>query len=1053
MNYNRELEDKYFTERTRGWSDEDLIAMAKLEAAFTGKFVNQYLQSVINGRTLESIKSKRKSPDYKALVEELKSELALPPNMDILEELQADLNVNAADEEEDEARAILVEESIFPNSSFAQIEVQPSCSNTVTGAFSELQSPGVTVAQTSDDPMVTQEASPKSLNPQAEVFVPVGDQYSSVPKDPLRTFLEEYSSRNLSWDAHDLSLITLVRKSSFRNRQAVAAELNNYVSTFNISSSTTSKVRAAGSSTKGKSVQRRRLYGRGAGGAYEYKLAQVEYHRNKKRLAEKILDGVPLNKGSPSALPSIADVAELYRNVFGAESPEDGGPIVDRRTETPEQFRPVAEEDISEAIRLTRTMAAGPDGVTVAHIRSVPVRKLVILYNSMLLFGICPQSFKANRTILIPKGGDEADVNNWRPITISSIFLRILHRIISARLANLPLHSHQRGFVKGDGVFLNTLTMNTLIKDRRQKRKPYSIISLDLRKAFDTVSHHSIRRALERFSVDPRLIRYIMESYNGSFTKVHSGSQSTDPIEIRRGVKQGDPLSPLLFNLVVDELICKLEERSQGLTVSEHLSISVLGYADDLVLFADSRKEGQRLLSIAENFFRQRGLSLNVAKCAALCVQVVPAKKTLYTVSRPLFYADGEFVKQLSPDEFFKYLGRHVTTLGYARPFVGELQAQLQRIRSAPLKPAQKLSILKGYLLPRLLHLLQSPRITLGLLKSTDKLVRKTVRLILHLPRTSTDSFIHAPSREGGLGVISMRAHIPMIMRRRIANLTATADLSTAAVLVLPDCDQLWTRLCRWTDGQGDNPRAIARDWSQRLQQSYSGNGLHQGNCNGYSGNWVDSPPKYWSGADYVNAVLLKGNALPTRGIPSNPPHERKCRAGCDRTESLSHVLQGCPMTHYPRIRRHDRTVTSLRKAAEQKGWVVLCEKRIRTSDGTLRIPDLLFFKGSRIVVCDVSVNWEGPNPLSVAYQAKVDYYSNPLFLQALQRMYPDKSICVTALVIGARGTWFSGNQKISDILGLSKSTITALICGVINGSVLIHREFMRAVYARPRRQ
>ncbi|KAK9719184.1 hypothetical protein QE152_g22785 [Popillia japonica] len=207
-------------------------------------------------------------------------------------------------------------------------------------------------------------------------------------------------------------------------------------------------------------------------------------------------------------------------------------------------------------------------------------------------------------------------------------------------------------------------------------------------------------------------------------------------------------------------------------------------------------------------------------------------------------------------------------------------------------------------------------------------------------------------------------------MRSRLFKIATTADPLTATVLQIPAVERFYQTLLRWTEGNGGNTTNINKEWGRKLQESYSGNGLRQGSTSGVSGstsgvsgnwvrnppnfwsgtegstsgvsgNWVRNPPNFWSGTDFINAVKLRGNLLPTKGIPSNPPHERRCRAGCNKTESLSHVLQGCPLTHWHRIRRHDRVAGRLRQIAERKGWIVEEETRLRLADGSLRKPDL----------------------------------------------------------------------------------------------------------------
>lgn len=223
----------------------------------------------------------------------------------------------------------------------------------------------------------------------------------------------------------------------------------------------------------------------------------------------------------------------------------------------------------------------------------------------MVYFGVTPPSLRACWTTLIPKSPDHLeDVSNWRPISVGPLLVRILHRILARRLPRLPFHNAQRGFVSLDGTFANVLLLQTAIKNSRQKLQPHQITSLDLKRAFDTVPHASIRRACRRFQHHPKLTEYIMSSLSGAHTTISCGKTRTPSINILRGVKQGDPLSPLIFNMVLDELLVRIDILGVGITVGDQ-RISVLAYADDLVLLSGAPGDQQRLLNLTHTFFEE----------------------------------------------------------------------------------------------------------------------------------------------------------------------------------------------------------------------------------------------------------------------------------------------------------------------------------------------------------------------------------------------------------------------------------------------------------------
>ena len=93
-----------------------------------------------------------------------------------------------------------------------------------------------------------------------------------------------------------------------------------------------------------------------------------------------------------------------------------------------------------------------------------------------------------------------------------------------------------------------------------------ALVSVDFAKAFDTVTHEHILGVLEQKGLDQHVRNLIRDSYVDCVTRVKVGDESSPLIDMKVGVKQGDPMSPLLFNLALDPLILTLESRGEGYT-------------------------------------------------------------------------------------------------------------------------------------------------------------------------------------------------------------------------------------------------------------------------------------------------------------------------------------------------------------------------------------------------------------------------------------------------------------------------------------------------------
>ncbi|NXN20316.1 PO21 protein, partial [Indicator maculatus] len=126
-------------------------------------------------------------------------------------------------------------------------------------------------------------------------------------------------------------------------------------------------------------------------------------------------------------------------------------------------------------------------------------------------------------------------------------------------------------------------------------------------KAFDSVNHAHILKVLDKKGLDRHIVALIKDLYDNIHTAIKTKKGQTDSIWIRTGVKQGDPMSPLLFNLCIDPLLCTLEESGNGFDY-DMTKITTLAFADDLVLLSSSWSGMNKNIEILEAFCELTGL-------------------------------------------------------------------------------------------------------------------------------------------------------------------------------------------------------------------------------------------------------------------------------------------------------------------------------------------------------------------------------------------------------------------------------------------------------------
>lgn len=182
-------------------------------------------------------------------------------------------------------------------------------------------------------------------------------------------------------------------------------------------------------------------------------------------------------------------------------------------------------------------------------------------------------------------------------------------------------------------------------------------------------------------------------------------------------------------------------------------------------------------------------------------------------------------------------------------------------------------------------------------------------------------------------------------------------------------------------------------------------------------------------------------------GIPSNPPEQRRCRAGCNKVETIAHVLQQCPTTHWERIRRHNEVAKKIAHHSRLKGWATEEERHIRHTNGTLFKLDLAITKDDAVLVIDVGISWEDSQSLSMTWAAKKRVYDQPTFYEAAATRWPSKTIVVSPLILGARGIWPDCNRPTVELIDLPSTVRASCIHSTLKWSSSINAAFGRVVW------
>ena len=202
------------------------------------------------------------------------------------------------------------------------------------------------------------------------------------------------------------------------------------------------------------------------------------------------------------------------------------------------------------------------------------------------------------------------------------MFAKLLHNRLEPIL-DLQQCPDQAGFRRKYCTEDHLLTL-TIIQEKAEEWQQYVwIAALDFKKAFDTVSHDSLWKALQDQEVPDGYVALLKSLYSDQVGNVKTDRLSKD-FQIERGTKQGDPLSSLLFNCVLEDIMRKTKDlwaqRGYGLQIGflDKTKINNLRFADDVLLISTSLPHITKMLKDMIVIARQYGLELHPDKTKIL---------------------------------------------------------------------------------------------------------------------------------------------------------------------------------------------------------------------------------------------------------------------------------------------------------------------------------------------------------------------------------------------------------------------------------------------------
>ena len=319
-------------------------------------------------------------------------------------------------------------------------------------------------------------------------------------------------------------------------------------------------------------------------------------------------------------------------------------------------------DQLAKAVKsMPKGKAPGIDAITAEvleaggnHILSV----MLPLYRAVLRSGMVPESWnKAALNMLWKNKGSDQDINMYRPIALTVIFRKILEKILKPRIEEtmLPLDVAQGGFRQDRSSLDLVFALDTILKEQIRKKQPCFQAFLDIKGAYDSVNREMLWRKCElKNIVGPRL-RLLKSMFDHSEVAVRVNGKESRYVKMGRGLLQGSLLSPLLFNVFIDDLPKALRSKNKGVNIGD-TKINSLIYADDIVLIAKTQAGLQKCLKACERHSHRNKYAFAPEKCEV----IAPA----FQIGTEAISSTTLENTELKYTDTFNYLGVPITAKG-----------------------------------------------------------------------------------------------------------------------------------------------------------------------------------------------------------------------------------------------------------------------------------------------------------------------------------------------------------------------------------------------------
>lgn len=349
--------------------------------------------------------------------------------------------------------------------------------------------------------------------------------------------------------------------------------------------------------------------------------------------------------------------------------------------------------------------------------------------------GDMPKSWRECKVKMIPKTeGEYVEIDCFRPIAVTEISYKIMGSILKGRLIkfaeeNKLFLEEQKGFTRNKRMEENLLHIQIATETAIKRKQKLYITSIDIKKAFDMVRRNSLVDTLKKLGLMRKMVDVIQRIYEHEETRIFIKEKEMGRVQRKRGIRQGCKMSPIIFVLLMNNVIKKINEIWKK-------RMNILMFADDTLLLADTELETVQKINVFKYECQKVGLEINENKSEILIINGKNKPENINGI---------RVVKDI------KYLGIHITAeRRMMKKYVKDKISKGQKysnwmkymLRSKLMKQSIGKSIWKGAILPALTHGMTAINLTKKEISSINQIQNNVYRGILEMPKRTPEEYL-----------------------------------------------------------------------------------------------------------------------------------------------------------------------------------------------------------------------------------------------------------------------------------------------------------------------